>query len=1047
MAMKVVRDGLRRTVLTLLLFVSAAIVQNSTFAVQNVTLSWTRSADPTATGYKVYYGVNSRIYTNLVSVGNVTNATVPRLVEGATYYFAATAYNTLGFESVYSGEITYTVPVAAGNQPPTLDAPGNVTLFEDEGTQTVNLTGITTGATNEFQTLTVTATSSRPTFIPNPTVTYTSPNNFGSLAFTPVANSNGTATITVTVNDGQAANNTIVRTFTVTVNPVNDTPTLNPINDVTVNEDPGPQSVSLTGINQGANNEGQTIVITAASSNPGLIPTPSINYNSPNATGTLNFTPVANSNGASTITVTLTDGGASNNIVVRTFNITVNAVNDLPTLGPIGNVVINEDATQQTVNLSGISSGAGNEPQGLVVTASSSDTSVIPHPNVTYSSPNATGSLTFTPVPGASGVATITVTVNDGAPSGNLFSRTFTVTVNGINDPPTLDAIANLSISQDAGQQAVQLTGISAGAGNEVQTLIITALSSNPGLIPTPTINYINPDPNGTLRFTPTTGGHGSATITVTVNDGQASSNTVQRSFNVSINGLPTISSIDNQIIVTNAGVGPLPFVVMDPETPAGSLSVTASSTAPSVIPVSNIVLGGSSSNRNVTITPLPNQSGVVDITLTVSDGTATASTTFEVTVLEQDAPPTGLTVVINGNGTITPDLTSTSLTPGKIYKVTAVPGDGQEFAGWSGTFSWPSADLTFLARSNLFLRANFVPSPYIPINGNYNGLFYEDSEVRVQSAGFFNVAVTPRGTYSGRLQLGMGRYSFKGKLSLNCKATNAMLLKDGTYLILKLRMGTNSQAGQAFGQLTDQGWVSSLHGDRTPYNGKTVLAPYAGLYTMAIPGDDTDPSVPSGHGYAAVVVSTAGVAAFAGSLADGTKVTSSAPLSQSGLWPLYASVYSGRGSVLSWISFTNRVNDDLNGALSWIKLTGGKSKYYAKGFTNNFGALGSTYTSPIGSNILNITSGEVAFVGGNLSQDFTNTITLGPGSKLMGSSGNGRALGLAFTLKSGTFKGSVTDPAGGKPLIYSGVVLEKSKTGYGYLLGTNQASQVLITP
>ena len=102
-----------------------------------------------------------------------------------------------------------------------------MTIDEDAAAQTVSLSGIGPGAANETQTLTVTATSSNPGLIPNPTVSYTSPNATGSSSFTPVANANGTATITVTVNDGQTANNTVSADFTVTVNPVNDAPTLN----------------------------------------------------------------------------------------------------------------------------------------------------------------------------------------------------------------------------------------------------------------------------------------------------------------------------------------------------------------------------------------------------------------------------------------------------------------------------------------------------------------------------------------------------------------------------------------------------------------------------------------------------------------------------------------------------------------------------------------------------------------------------------------------------------------------------------------------------
>jgi hypothetical protein len=79
-------------------------------AVQSVTLTWEKSADPTVVGYNVHYGVACRTYTNSIDVGNATNATISGLVEGVTYYFAATAYNTLGLESDYSNEAGCAVP-------------------------------------------------------------------------------------------------------------------------------------------------------------------------------------------------------------------------------------------------------------------------------------------------------------------------------------------------------------------------------------------------------------------------------------------------------------------------------------------------------------------------------------------------------------------------------------------------------------------------------------------------------------------------------------------------------------------------------------------------------------------------------------------------------------------------------------------------------------------------------------------------------------------------------------------------------------------------
>jgi hypothetical protein len=77
----------------------AAFMQMQVFAASSVSLAWGWSADPNVIGYNIYYGVVSQTYTNKISVGNVTNAIVSNLVEGTTYFFVVTAYNTVGLES------------------------------------------------------------------------------------------------------------------------------------------------------------------------------------------------------------------------------------------------------------------------------------------------------------------------------------------------------------------------------------------------------------------------------------------------------------------------------------------------------------------------------------------------------------------------------------------------------------------------------------------------------------------------------------------------------------------------------------------------------------------------------------------------------------------------------------------------------------------------------------------------------------------------------------------------------------------------------------
>jgi len=322
---------MERAAVDLLLFSGVVVLlQLPALATQNVTLAWNASTDPTVVGYNIYYGGGSGNYTNMTSAGNATNLTVSGLVGGATYYFAATTYNSSGVQSPFSNEVFYSVPTntVPGNQPPTLNPISDLNINENAGPQTVNLYGITSGAANENQKLTVSATSGNTSLIPNPTVHYTSANTNGTLTLTPVTNANGSALITVTVNDGSPNNNIVTRTFTVTVNPVNQLPTLNPINNLTLYENAGPQTVNLFGITSGAANENQFLTVSATSSNTGLIPNPTVNYTSPHTNGSLAFTPLTNVYGAATISVTVNDGGPSNNIVTRSFTVIVQNYND-----------------------------------------------------------------------------------------------------------------------------------------------------------------------------------------------------------------------------------------------------------------------------------------------------------------------------------------------------------------------------------------------------------------------------------------------------------------------------------------------------------------------------------------------------------------------------------------------------------------------------------------------------------------------------------------------------------------------------------------------
>ena len=75
-----------------------------------ITLAWDASSG--ATGYKIYRGMSSRMYTNIFDVKNVLTYKDKITVDGK-YYYAATAYDAAGNESDFSDEVSTVVDLTA----------------------------------------------------------------------------------------------------------------------------------------------------------------------------------------------------------------------------------------------------------------------------------------------------------------------------------------------------------------------------------------------------------------------------------------------------------------------------------------------------------------------------------------------------------------------------------------------------------------------------------------------------------------------------------------------------------------------------------------------------------------------------------------------------------------------------------------------------------------------------------------------------------------------------------------------------------------------
>src|ERR1035437_1786434 len=101
---KPVKVGSRICKFALKLILNGAVMGFFPFRVQagqSVTLNWDSSSAANVAGYKIYYGTASHSYSQVVTVGNVTSATISAPAAGQTYYYAATTVDLAGNESTF----------------------------------------------------------------------------------------------------------------------------------------------------------------------------------------------------------------------------------------------------------------------------------------------------------------------------------------------------------------------------------------------------------------------------------------------------------------------------------------------------------------------------------------------------------------------------------------------------------------------------------------------------------------------------------------------------------------------------------------------------------------------------------------------------------------------------------------------------------------------------------------------------------------------------------------------------------------------------------
>ncbi|EHU9466073.1 tandem-95 repeat protein [Vibrio parahaemolyticus] len=439
----------------------------------------------------------------------------------------------------------------------------------------------------------------------------------GKLVFTPAENFNGDAEITYTVTDGQLTDEAKV---TVTVNPVNDAPTIKVdavesitedavsidtvVAALTVRDTDTPEDQLAVSLENNSNGYfvlvGNEVKLTQAGVD-------AVNNDE------LNLKDL-------TISASVSDG--VNPTANGSDSLIVNRVNDAPTVeNAIADQVLSEDFDAYTIDLNEV----------FKDTDSSLEFSVSGNSNIQVAIVN--GIATFTPTADWNGSKALTFTATD--PSGESVSQTVNFTV-----APVADIVADKATVVEDTPTIIKVLGNDTFEGDDQ----VVSLDTNNG----PANGTVSVNPDGSVTYTPNDNYHGTDSFTYIVTSGGVSESTTVSVDVTPVNDAPVakddIATTQEDTAVT------IDVLPNDSDVDGDKLSIQ-SATVPEAQGKVEIVDG------KLVFTPAENFNGHAEITYTVTDGQLTDEAKVTVTVNPvNDAP----TIKVDAVESITEDAVNT---------------------------------------------------------------------------------------------------------------------------------------------------------------------------------------------------------------------------------------------------------------------------------------------------------------------------------------------------------------------------------------------------